>query len=106
MTMTQSLPATRTPWQTARRAVFLVFTLGLVATVALMLLTALRVRELDGSGTVATEFLTVTFFSATRTFAADTSTVSLSPGFGIFVLLVVLPALAGALAYRRTTAER
>jgi hypothetical protein len=103
MTMTQSPPATKSPWQMARRAVFLTFTLGLVSTVALMLLTALRVRELDGSGTVATKFLTVVFFSSTRTVSADTSTVSLSPGLGVFVLLVVLPALAGALAYRRSS---
>ena len=106
MTMTQSLPAIRSPWRMARRAVFLVFTLGLALTAALMLLTAVRVRGLDGGGTVTTEFLTLVFFSSTRTVSADTSTVSLSPGFGVFVLLVVLPVLAGTLAYRRNAEER
>ena len=85
----------------ARRAFLLVFALGIVTSLITMFWTA-RALSADEERTEATaELLGLVFFRATRTFAADTSTVSLRPGIGVFLILIVLPAIAAAVVYSR-----
>ncbi len=85
----------------ARRAFLLVFALGIVTSLITMFWTA-RALSADEERTEATaELLGLVFFRATRTFAGDTSTVSLRPGIGVFVILIVLPAIAAAVVYSR-----
>lgn len=85
----------------ARRAALASFVFGLIATGVLMMYTAPQVRELSGAGTVRTELLTLTFFTSERTVGDGGSSVTLNPGFGVFVLLGLLPALCAFLAWQR-----
>ena len=83
----------------ARRAFLLVFALGIVTSLITMFWTA-RALSADEERTEATaEVLGLVFFRATRTFAGDASTVSLRPGVGVFLVLIVLPAITAALVY-------
>lgn len=84
-----------------RRAVFASFGVGLLLTVVALVATIVRSRPLSSPGSVSTEFLTLTFFTSTQTSQDGASSFSLTPGPGVAVLLIVLPVLAGALAWRR-----
>ena len=85
----------------ARRAVFASFGVGLLLTTVALVVTIVRSRQMDGLGSVSTEFLTLTFFTSTQTSQNGASSFSLTPGFGVAVLLIGLPVLAGVLAWRR-----
>ena len=83
----------------ARRAFFLAFVLGLIATTVAMFWTAYSLKIADASSNATAELLGLTFFRATRTVGEAQTTVTLRPAVGVVVLLVVLPAAAALLAH-------
>lgn len=88
-----------------RRGFFLMFTLGLIASFALMLVAATQTRQLESSGTVRIELASLVFFTSTRTIGAGYSSAELVPGFGVAVLLLVLPTIYAVVAYQRARAH-
>lgn len=88
-----------------RRGFFLMFTLGLITSFVLMLVAATQTRQLESSGTVRIELASLVFFTSTRTIGAGYSSAELVPGFGVAVLLLVLPTVYAVLAYRQARAH-
>lgn len=87
------------PSKRAIRALILMFTLGLLLTVGLLLWTAFN-HTPGGPETFRTAIGPLTFFESTRsTLPEGGSTVELNFGFGVAVLLILLPGLAAALAW-------
>jgi hypothetical protein len=95
-----------TPWVRARRAVLLTFMVGLVATGAAFFATIAQHAPGPVSSTVSTSLGPVTFFESVRTVDADGSSATLTPGFGVAVLLIALPLLVGALTYTSQRSAR
>jgi hypothetical protein len=91
-----------TPRTKVTRAASLAFFIGIAATAAALIYTIVQARQLEGAGTVVTDVLSLTFFTSTRAVTEGQSSATLTPGFGVFVLLVLFPAVAALLAWRRT----
>lgn len=87
-------------WVRIRRALILSFTLGLLATLGLVLLTAAQFGGTTEPGTYHLRLGTLNFFTVVNQQLAEGSRAELRPGFGILVLTVVLPLFSGALAWR------
>lgn len=86
-------------WVLVRRAVILSFAFGLITTTALVILAAAQFGGPIGAGTYHLELGPLNFFTVIKEQQASGSTSQLRPGFGVFVLVVLLPALAGVLAW-------
>jgi hypothetical protein len=94
-----------TRWVYVRRALILSLALGILATTALILLTAAQFGGSTGPGTYHLQFGPVNFFTVIKEQIPGGSTSQLRPGFGILVLNVLLPALTLFLAWRKKTVE-
>jgi hypothetical protein len=84
-----------------RRAMLLSAGATLVVVIALMFLTAIDLAGSDGPATSRIAPLGVTIWEAKRTVAADASSVTLSPGIGVLLLLAGVPILAALLVLLR-----
>ena len=91
-----------------RRAVILAFMFGVVATTGLVILTAMQFGGGVGPGTYHLELGPLTFFTVVKeVLDGGGSTAQLRPGYGVVVLMVLLPALAGVLAwFKKPTAVK
>jgi len=85
----------------AKRATFATFSAGLLVTAGLMMLSGMRSRHLDVGSSERTEALGLVFFTSTREAVEGGTSFSLSPGPGVLVLLVVLPAAAFLVGWRK-----
>lgn len=88
-------------WVYVRRAVLVSFGVGLAITTALIVLAAILFGGSTPAGTYHLELGPLTFFTVIKELTATGSTSQLRPGFGVFVLTIILPVLAGALAWRK-----
>lgn len=88
-------------WVLVRRAVILSFAFGVLTTTALVILAAAQFGGPTGPGTYHLELGPLNFFTVVKEQLASGSSSQLRPGFGVFVLVVLLPALAGLLAWRK-----
>lgn len=83
----------------ARRAFLVAFTLGVACSLITMFSTALTLSADEERSEATAELLGLSFFRATRVIENGTSSVSLRPGIGVLIVLVVLPSLAAILTY-------
>lgn len=94
------------PSKRAIRAFVLMFTFGLVLTIGLLLWTAFS-HGPSGPAIFRTEFGPVVFFESTReSLPEGGSSAELNFGFGVAVLLLILPGLAAALAWFKKPAAK
>jgi hypothetical protein len=97
----QSPPKRVSRWLFIRRAVLLSFALGLLITTALVLIAAVQFGGGMGPGTYHLQLGPLNFFTVIKDEVPAGSTSQLRPGFGVVVLNVLLPVLAGLLAWRK-----
>ncbi len=94
------------PRKRAIRAFILMFSLGLVLTVGLLLWTAFS-HGPSGPEIFRTAIGPLVFFESVRsTLPEGGSTAELTFGFGVAVLLIILPGLTAALAWFRSPAAK
>jgi hypothetical protein len=93
-------------YRKARRAFLLALILSSVLVTALMFLTALDLSETQGPRTSTVDPLGITIWEATRTVAADETTVSLSPGPGALILVLLLPTAVALIVLLRLRQRR
>lgn len=90
----------KTPSRYVGRAVLLSFGTGTVAVAVLMMISGGMLAAVQGTGTYDLSLGPLVFFRTTKeVLEGGGTTAQISPGFGIFVLLVVFPVIAGTVTY-------